>query len=376
METRAPLALIGVFVLAAIGAGFGFVYWLNSTGGLAKRALYTVRFENTVSGLSKGAAVLFNGVRIGEVTDLRIDKANAGEVLATITVAAETPVRGDTRVGLDFQGLTGVPVVTLDGGTGKLLESASPGEPPQLVADPAAGQSMTRAARDAILSLEKILAENSEPLRSAIANIDTFSAALARNSDRIDGILKGVERMTGGGPAGATPVIYDLTPPESFPAIDKPLPGLMVIQEPTTVLLYDTQKILVRPNGSESPAFEQARWSDSLPKLLQARIVQSFENAKFLGKVVKPTEGVNAKYQLLIDLRRFEISVSRSPEAVIEFTAKIIGDNGKVLAAQIFSAREAARVTDPAAAAASLNIAFQKAVTDLVIWTIREVSPA
>ncbi len=61
-----------------------------------------------------------------------------------------------------------------------------------------------------------------------------------------------------------------------FLPIDKVLSGLMVVQEPTTVLLYDTQKVLVRPSDHEDPAFEQARWSDSLPKLLQARIVQSF----------------------------------------------------------------------------------------------------
>ena len=68
METRAPYALIGLFVLAAIAAGFGFVYWLHNSGGLTERTVYRVRFENTVSGLLTGAAVLFNGIRVGEVT--------------------------------------------------------------------------------------------------------------------------------------------------------------------------------------------------------------------------------------------------------------------------------------------------------------------
>ena len=61
METRAPYALIGSLVLAAVAAIFGFVYWLNNAGGLGKRTIYEVRFENTVSGLLKGAGVLFNG---------------------------------------------------------------------------------------------------------------------------------------------------------------------------------------------------------------------------------------------------------------------------------------------------------------------------
>ena len=76
METRAPYALIGLFVLAAIGAVFGFVYWLNNSGGLSERAVYRVRFENTVSGLLTGAAVLFNGIRVGEVEGLSLDAAD------------------------------------------------------------------------------------------------------------------------------------------------------------------------------------------------------------------------------------------------------------------------------------------------------------
>ena len=69
METRAPFVVVGAFVLAAIAAVFGFVYWLQNTGGLGPRATYHVQFEGSVPGLLVGAAVLFNGIRVGEVTD-------------------------------------------------------------------------------------------------------------------------------------------------------------------------------------------------------------------------------------------------------------------------------------------------------------------
>jgi phospholipid/cholesterol/gamma-HCH transport system substrate-binding protein len=369
METRAPLALIGLFVLAAIGAVFGFVYWLNTSGGLGKRTLYTVRFESTVSGLLTGAAVLFNGIRVGEVTALRLEPADARQVVATIAVAAGTPVRADTRVGLDFQGLTGVPVVTLEGGTGASPEPTPGGTPPLLVADPAAGQSMTLAARNMLRSLDRILGENADPLRSTIGHINTFAAALARNSDRVDGILQGLERLTGGGPAAAAPVIYDLGAPQTFPAIPKAPPGPMTVPEPTTVLLYDTQKVLVRPGGGGDPSFESARWSDSLPKLLQARIVQSFENAKFLGTVTRPIDGLTPKYQLLIDLRRFQVTVGEHAEAEIELTVKILDADGAVVAARLFHVAEPATVTNAGAAAAALDAAFRKLATELVVWT-------
>src|SRR5438874_1760773 len=65
METRAPFVIVGAFVLAAIAAVFGFIYWLHNAGGLGPRASYHVQFEGSVPGLLVGAAVLFNGIRVG-----------------------------------------------------------------------------------------------------------------------------------------------------------------------------------------------------------------------------------------------------------------------------------------------------------------------
>jgi phospholipid/cholesterol/gamma-HCH transport system substrate-binding protein len=68
VETRARYVQVGAFTLAVLLASFVFVYWLNSATGLGSRSLYMVRFEGSVSGLLTGSAVLFNGVRVGEVT--------------------------------------------------------------------------------------------------------------------------------------------------------------------------------------------------------------------------------------------------------------------------------------------------------------------
>ncbi len=366
METRAPYALIGLLVLAAIGAIFGFVYWLNNTGGLGKRTIVEVRFEKTVSGLLKGAGVLFNGIRVGEVTDLRLNTDNPRQVTATIAVTAGTPVRADTYVGLEFQGLTGVPVIALEGRSNMPAWTSS--EIPVLVADPNAGVSMTQAARDALRRFESILTENAEPLRSTIANLNVFSAALARNSDRLDGLVAGLERLVGAGPAAALPIVYDLTPPREFPAIRKTPAGQLTVPEPTALLMFDTQKLLVRPSGVEGPSFLNARWSDNIPKLLQAKIIQSFENANRLQAVARPTDSLTASYQLLIDIRSFQLSLSAAPLAELEFTAKILADNGRILDARIFRVTVPSAGTDARAAAAALNEAFGKAAVDLVVW--------
>jgi phospholipid/cholesterol/gamma-HCH transport system substrate-binding protein len=379
METRAPYAMIGAFVIAIIGAVFGFVYWLHNTGGLGERTAYRVRFENTVSGLLTGAAVLFNGIRVGEVTDLKLDADDPRQVAATITVVASTPIRADTQAGLEFQGLTGVPVISLRGGAATAAHlTSSKGDAPTLVADPAAGQSMTEAARQALHRIDTILADNSDSLKSSIANLNTFTGALARNSDRVDGILSGLERMTAGTPAKPTPALYDLTAPRMFQASDKPAKSQLVVPEPTAVLAFDTPKIIVAPGAGESPPVETAQWRDNIPKLFQAKVIESFENSNYMAAVARPVEGLTADYQLLIDIRNFQISPagsglvpadSATPVAHVEFAAKVLGENGRIIGSRTFDATVPARQSDTAGAVRALDEAFGKAAADLVVWT-------
>ena len=68
---------------------------------------------------SPGAAVLFNGIRVGEVTALALDASNPNLATATIAVAAAPPVRSIPEVGPDFQGLTGVPVALCKAGASR-----------------------------------------------------------------------------------------------------------------------------------------------------------------------------------------------------------------------------------------------------------------
>jgi phospholipid/cholesterol/gamma-HCH transport system substrate-binding protein len=367
MEIRAPYVIIGLFVLAAIGAVFGFVYWLHTTAGLTARSVYVIRFENTVSGLLPGGAVLFNGIRVGEVTNLRLNPDEPRQILATIAVQSDTPIRPDTHAGLDFQGLTGVPVVALEG------RGSAPAAWPAtgmrtLDADPLAGQSMTQAARDALRRVDSVLAENAGPLRETVANLNTFSQALARNSSRLDSIVAGVEKMVGGGPAVAPPVVYDLVAPRDFPPGVKTPAGLLAVAEPTAMIVFDTQKFLVRPSAAEDPSFANAKWSDNLPKLMQAKVIQSFENAGLLRSVVRPSEALTADYQLQIDIRSFQLNVAAGPTADVEFAARLVGNNGKIIDARLFRASVPAKGADAAAAAEALNTAFGKSAVELVVW--------
>lgn len=366
METRAPFVIVGAFILAAIGAVFGFVYWLHNTGGLGARTSYNVQFNGSVPGLLVGASVLFNGIRVGEVTSLGLAADSPRRVNAVISVMPDTPVRADTKVGLDFQGLTGVPVVALEGGT-QLVAS---GPVPTLVAEPGAGQSMTQAARDALKRVDAVLAENAEPLQSTIANLKVFSEGLARNTGRLDGIVAGLERMTGGGAAAAPKVIYDLDAPRDFAPPKKAVKGQLLIPEPTSILMFDTQRILFVPPGVDHPGFSDFQWSDSLPKLIQAKLIQSFENYDPGHAPLRAMDGVVADYQLLIDIRSFQIATDSEPTAEIGLSAKILGKNGRVVASRLFAEKSKLDSLDSQSAVRAFSAAFGAIAKDIVNWTI------
>ncbi|MBR0733288.1 membrane integrity-associated transporter subunit PqiC [Bradyrhizobium japonicum] len=363
METRAPYVLIGAFVMAAILAVFGFVYWLNNTGGIGPRTTYRVQFQGPVPGLLVGAGVLFNGIRVGEVTELGLAQDNPRFVNATISVASATPVRTDTRVGLDFQGLTGVPVVTLEGGT----VVARSGEPLTLVAEVGAGQSMTQAARDALRRVDSVLEDNSGPLKDTIANIKTFSDGLARNTGKLDGILAGLEKMTGGG-TPAQKITYDLRAPQDIGPVGQALSASLAIPEPTAVAMLQTQRMLFSP-VRDTPGFAEFLWADSIPKLVQARLIDSFENYDIAHAPLRTTDFGQADYQLLIDIRRFRVATDDEPRAEIGLSARIVDKNGRVIASHIIETSEKLDKIEPAAAVAAFDAAFARIAKEVVHWT-------
>jgi phospholipid/cholesterol/gamma-HCH transport system substrate-binding protein len=364
METRAPFIIVGAFVLAAIGAAFGFVYWLHNSAGTGARTLHHVQFDGSVSGLLVGAAVLFNGIQVGEVTDLGLAIDNPRRVNVTIAVATGTPVQADTKAGLDFQGLTGVPVIALEGG-----KDVGPSTGAQtLMADPAAGLSMTQAARNALSRVDSVLAENAEPLKDTIANLKIFSAGLAKNTGGLDGIVAGLERMTGGGAAPAQKVSYDLIAPHDFAAPKKPIKGLITIPEPTAVVMLQTQRMLFSPSGGP-PAFADMQWSDSIPKMLQAKLIQGFENYDIDHAPLRSMDGLEADDQILIDVRTFQIKSDPDFTADIGFSARILAKDGHVVASRVFVQSQKFDKLDPASAAVAFDDAFKSIATELITWT-------
>jgi phospholipid/cholesterol/gamma-HCH transport system substrate-binding protein len=199
METKANYVLIGMFTLAVIAGIFGFVYWFQNVGGTRERVPYRIVFEGSVAGLHTGANVLLNGIQVGDVTSLKLDPQRPKEVAALVNIDKSVQIHSDVEVGLEFQGLTGVAQIALKGGSpdSPILQSSKE-KPALLTAPPAATLDFTQAARDTLRRLDDFVAANQDIIKDALKNIDTFTAALARNSDRLDKIVAGVQDLTGG----------------------------------------------------------------------------------------------------------------------------------------------------------------------------------
>lgn len=370
MEIHARYTLIGSFVLAFALGMFGFVYWIENTGGLGQRAIYQVRFEQPVSGLTIGSSVLFNGIRAGAITNLQLDAKDPKRLTATISVDPTTPIRADTQVYVTYQGLTGAPAIALKGGEASAPPLAGQDHhPPVLVAGPGVGQNLTEAARATLHNIDDLVADNSKDLHTAISGFSAFADMLGRNSKRLEGIIGGLEKMTGGGEKKPV-AIYDLAAAKEFAGVQKTIKQRLLVPDPSSILTYDTQKILTRSAAGTFGNIENAQWADNLPKLMQARILQSFENAHQLSAVSRPLDQLEGAYRLELGISNFQIALAPAPTAVVEFSARILDDKGKVLGARLFAVSTPAKSAQAADAVAALDMAFTQAAQQLVLWTV------
>lgn len=134
MERQAQYAFVGLitFVMAVIMLGFAF--WFIKFDINADYGVYDVEFNESVDWLNKGSEVHFNGIKVGEVTSLRLGKANTHQVFARIKLDADTPVRIDSVATLQPQGITGLLYMQISpGSASSALLRRKPGGPPPVI---------------------------------------------------------------------------------------------------------------------------------------------------------------------------------------------------------------------------------------------------
>jgi cholesterol transport system auxiliary component len=168
------------------------------------------------------------------------------------------------------------------------------------------------------------------------------------------------------------------TPPDTYglsaaPAVTgRAAPRRQVlISEPIALKALDSEQIVIRPTPSAIEYLAKSQWSDRLPKIIQDKLVQAFENSGKVGGVGRPGEGLAIDFQIATAVRAFEIRVNGGEQAVVELSAKILNDrNGSVVSDRVFKASSAVSGSGNAAYVTALDRAFEEVVADLVPWAL------
>lgn len=149
----------------------------------------------------------------------------------------------------------------------------------------------------------------------------------------------------------------------------------ILIADPEAVRVLDGQDIVIRQDGSSISYLKHAQWSDRLPNLVQARLVQAFENSGRVAGVGRPGEGLAIDYQILTDIRAFDVVVSGERRvARVEITVKLMNDrSGAVRATRVFAARTKINSSVDDRYADALDAAFKVVVSDIVSWTLSKI---
>ncbi|MCI2809165.1 MlaD family protein [Eoetvoesiella caeni] len=199
MEPRAHHVLIGLFTVAIVCAALLFALWLGKSYKDVELRYYTVIFNETVRGLSRGSAVQYSGIKVGDITDLSLDPQDPRKVRAHIRVEGNIPITQDTKAKLALTGITGTSVIELSGGTpGSPPLVGQNGKEPVIVATPSSlaqllanGDNLMANLSELIINAKAFLsAENAQRLGKTLESLQEVANAMAGEKDNVDAMLK------------------------------------------------------------------------------------------------------------------------------------------------------------------------------------------
>jgi phospholipid/cholesterol/gamma-HCH transport system substrate-binding protein len=192
MRARASNVMIGTVTLAMIAGSIGAFLTYQKLAGIRQQVPFRVIFEGSASGLRKGGSVNFSGIRVGEVVSLKLDHPR--RVVALAMIDGNTPVKSDTQVGLEFQGLTGIAAISFTGGS----DDAPPPRKgadgvPELTADPDGTLNTQEKIRVALRNVDKVIADNEVAVKDTLRNFENFTASLSSEGEKITSIIATAE---------------------------------------------------------------------------------------------------------------------------------------------------------------------------------------
>lgn len=199
METRASYLIVGTFMLALIAGAIGFAMWITRANLRENNVLYYIYFTGSVAGLQNGSTVQLRGVPVGNVVDISIDQGNIELIQVTVSVRVGTPIKTNTVAQLQLQGITGLSVIQLSGGTQEAppLEPALGKRRAVIPSIPSPLERVFQSVPEVTTQIVEVAArlndllndENRQAISHVFANLDSLTTALAASRGDITKLL-------------------------------------------------------------------------------------------------------------------------------------------------------------------------------------------
>jgi phospholipid/cholesterol/gamma-HCH transport system substrate-binding protein len=199
MERNANYTLVGFVTLISMVALVVFAVWLGRLSFNKDFDEYDIVFVGPVRGLTEGSEVHFNGIKVGEVTDLNLDRADPNRVIARARVGSDVPVRVDSYATLEPQGITFVSIVQITAGTPSmpLLKDRTPeGQVPVMRSQSSAlsdllagGGNLLSRALETLNRVNQVLSDrNIANVSASIEDINVVTASMRDNTQLFESL--------------------------------------------------------------------------------------------------------------------------------------------------------------------------------------------
>ena len=144
----------------------------------------------------------------------------------------------------------------------------------------------------------------------------------------------------------------------------------ILIAQPSALKALDSQNIVIKPSDRSIQYLKGAQWADRLPLIVQARLAETFQRSGSFAGVGKPGEGLAIDYQVIVEIRSFEVRVDGGEHAEVDLFVRLLNDrNGEVRASKTFTASAPVSGSGNAAYVGALDAAFGDAAKQIVRWT-------
>jgi phospholipid/cholesterol/gamma-HCH transport system substrate-binding protein len=203
MDTKVNYAAVGAFILILTAFLVFGIIWLSSGFSVAKYTTYQVNMQEAVTGLSQDATVEFNGVNVGNVKSIKLNKHDPQSVELLLNVQNDTPVTQGTIATLSTRGITGIAYIALkDKGTDlKPLAKLKGQDYPIITTGPSIFLQLDTMIRKIVVSMKKVSDTielvfdegNLQSIKEILASTSIISKTIAKNSERLNVILADTE---------------------------------------------------------------------------------------------------------------------------------------------------------------------------------------